>query len=150
MIKKQCERDAAFAWDVLQQAPYAVLAMSEQSGAPYCIPVSPVCCGGVIYLHCALRGRKLDLLKDNPRICLTAVAQYTVDSPGYTMHYASAVVQGQAHLVEDSREFQEALYQISRHYSGADLDKFDEMMAHYGKAARVIRIDVDRITGKEN
>lgn len=150
MIKKQCERDEAFAWSVLEQAPYAVLAMSDRTGEPYCIPVSPVRHGNAVYFHCALRGRKLDLLRENPRVSMTAVSRWTVDSPGYTMHYASAVLQGRACLVEDDGEFRDALHWISARYSGADLDKFDAMMEHYGKATRVIRVDVDSITGKEN
>ena len=95
-------------------------------------------------------GKKLELLKKNPRAALTAVSDWVVDSPEYTMRYSSAVAQGTARIVEDEEEKRRALYWLSERYSRADLDKFDAMMAKYAKAARIVRIDVDEITGKQN
>ena len=150
MIKKQCERSDAFAWDVVDRAPYAVLALSDTDGTPYCVPISPVRRGKAVYFHCAAVGKKLELLKKNPRAALTAVSDWVVDSPEYTMRYSSAVAQGTARIVEDAEEKRRALYWLSERYSRADLDKFDAMMAKYAKAARIVRIDVDEITGKQN
>ena len=51
--------------------------------------------------------------------------------------------------MEDDAERIRALRCISEKYSGADMDKFDAMVEKYAKAAHVIRIDVEQITGKE-
>ena len=56
MIKKELERDEAFAWEVLDTAPYAVLAMADGKGEPYCVPMSPARDGRTVYLHCARPG----------------------------------------------------------------------------------------------
>ena len=40
MCRKDKERDAAFAWQVLRDATYATLAMTDSDGAPYCVPVN--------------------------------------------------------------------------------------------------------------
>lgn len=53
MIKKELERDEAFAWEVLDTAPYAVLAMADGKGEPYCVPMSPS--AGWTYSLSALR-----------------------------------------------------------------------------------------------
>ena len=149
MIKKELERDEAFAWEVLDTAPYAVLAMADGKGEPYCVPMSPARDGRTVYLHCDRVGEKLSLLKHNPKVALTAVSYYKAVSAEYTMSYASAVLRGQASIVEDDAERIRALRCISEKYSGADMDKFDAMVEKYAKAAHVIRIDVEQITGKE-
>lgn len=149
MIRKDLERDAAFAWDVLDRAPYAVLALADEHGAPYCIPVSPAREGSTVYIHCAGIGQKLDCLRANPHVAMTAVCACCPVSAEYTMSYASMALQGKAVLVEKEEEKTLALRRISEKYAAADLDKFETVMEHYAGAARVIRIDVERITGKE-
>ena len=114
-----------------------------------CVPMSPARDGRTVYLHCARVGEKLSLLKHNPKVALTAVSYYKAVSAEYTMSYASAVLRGQASIVEDDAERIRALRCISEKYSGADMDKFDAMVEKYAKAAHVIRIDVEQITGKE-
>ncbi|MFR4878489.1 MAG: hypothetical protein ACLUBZ_16560 [Ruthenibacterium lactatiformans] len=49
MINKELERDEAFAWEVLDTAPYAVLAMANGKGEPYCVPMSPARDGRKVY-----------------------------------------------------------------------------------------------------
>ena len=63
MIKKQCERSDAFAWDVVDRAPYAVLALSDTDGTPYCVPISPVRRGKAVYFHYKTIDKKMKLLK---------------------------------------------------------------------------------------
>ena len=80
---------------------------------------------------------------------MTAVCACHPVSAEYTMSYASMALQGKAVLVEDEEEKTIALRRISEKYAAADLDKFETMMEHYAGAVRVIRIDVDHVTGKE-
>ena len=62
MRRKDRERDAAFAWEVFDKAPYAVLSMRDgESG--YGVPLSPARIGERVYFHCALEGKKLDCLE---------------------------------------------------------------------------------------
>ena len=42
MLRKDRERDAAFAWEVFQKAPYATLSLTDEVGKPYAIPISTV------------------------------------------------------------------------------------------------------------
>lgn len=149
MLKKKWERSEAFAWEVLEHAPYGVLALADEMGAPYCIPVSPAVDHGHIYLHCARIGLKMEILKKNPKAALTAVSYYKAVSEKYTMSYASAVARGTMHIVEDDEERVHALRCISERYSRQDLDKFDAMMEQYEKAVHVLRMDVEELTGKE-
>ena len=53
MLRKDRERDAAFAWEVFQKAPYATLSLTDEAGKPYAIPISPVVDEAyhVVYFH---------------------------------------------------------------------------------------------------
>ena len=77
MRRKDKERDAAFAWQVLRDATYATLAMTDSDGAPYCVPVNHVAdeAGNAVYFHCAGAGRKWDILTKEPPVCLSAVSR---------------------------------------------------------------------------
>ena len=76
MLRKDRERDAAFAWEVFQKAPYATLSLTDEVGKPYAIPISPVVDEAyhVVYFHCAGHGEKWELLAKNPPVCLSAVS----------------------------------------------------------------------------
>ena len=82
MRRKDKERDAAFAWQVLRDATYATLAMTDSDGAPYCVPVNHVADeqGNAVYFHCAGAGRKWDILTKEPPVCLSAVSKAELDS----------------------------------------------------------------------
>ena len=60
MRRKDKERDAAFAWQVMAEAPYATLSLVDGEGRPYAVPVSQAAwpAGKCIYFHCALAGKK--------------------------------------------------------------------------------------------
>ena len=68
MRRKDKERDAAFAWQVLRDAAYSVLAMTDADGTPYCVPVNHIADPehNAVYFHCAGAGRKWTILEKEP------------------------------------------------------------------------------------
>ena len=62
-------------FNILQRCDTAQLGMCD-ADAPYVVPVSfgAAMRNGtpVVYFHCAKQGKKLDLLRENPAVCLTA------------------------------------------------------------------------------
>lgn len=149
MNRKEWERDETFAWQVFDEAPYAVLALADGAGMPYCVAVSPAREERTVYFHCARVGMKLELLAQNPQVAMTAVSRHRSIQPKYTMSYASAVLRGRAAVVTDRAEKALALRRISERYAPEALEQFDGVMARYEKAVQVVRIDVEEITGKE-
>ena len=77
MRRKDKERDAAFAWQVLRDAAYSMLAMTDADGTPYCVPVNHIADPehNAVYFHCAGAGRKWTILEKEPPVCLTAVSR---------------------------------------------------------------------------
>ena len=106
MLRKDRERDAAFAWEVFQKAPYATLSLTDEVEKPYAIPISPVVDEAyhVVYFHCAGHGEKWELLAKNPAVCLSAVSYAAAIPNEFSMAYASAVLHGLADVVTDAAE----------------------------------------------
>ncbi len=151
MNRKERLRDADFAWAVLEQAPYAVLALSDKAGTPYCIPVSPVADReyGVIYIHCAKVGKKLEMLRENPKTCLSAVSKSRSIPREFEMSFDSAVFTGTVEEVTDEGEKVKALLLLGTHYDPTGMDRFEEVLEKYLPATCVLRITPAEITGKQ-
>lgn len=150
MLKKDRERSADFAWTVLEQAPYAVLAMSD-GAQPYCIPVTPGACRekGVVYIHCARVGKKREVLAKNARVCLTAVSRAASVEREFTMAFDSAVATGVVEEVEDREEKVAAMRILCERYDPKGMDLFDDVISRCLGGTCVLRIRVEEITGKQ-
>ena len=95
-------QDRDFCLSVIDRCTHGVAALTTGEDIPYCLPLSFVRVGNSLYFHCAREGRKVELLKRCPRICITFVAQ---DDPNfeapnnYTTYFQSAIVTGTVVLV---------------------------------------------------
>ena len=134
---------------ILNAAPVCRLGMAD-SGEPY---VVPLCFGyeaGSLYIHSATEGEKIAILRKNPRVCvevdLTAGPIPSEEPCSWEMHYKSVICRGNAVFLTGSDEKRKALCCILRHY-GASPDPFTE--DSLAKVC-VIRIDIDRMTGKKH
>lgn len=146
MRRKDRERDAAFAWEVFDRAPYALLSIWDGEGG-YGVPVSPARIGETVYFHCAREGKKLDCLAKWPQASLAAVTDVGPDYFG--CNYRSAILRGEVSLVGDEAEKIEALRAISRRYCPEDMADFDAYLSPRLRSTVVCRMDVRSVTGKE-
>ena len=92
MRRKECERDAAFAWEVLKNSIYSTVSMVCPDGTPYATPVNII--GdevyNALYFHCAGAGERWELLKNGAPVCVTAVSTATLLPNQFTTAYRCA------------------------------------------------------------
>jgi len=116
---------------------------------PYIIPLSFGYEDKVIYLHSALEGKKISMLKENPRCCFEVDQCDNIvrgERPcAWGMRYRSVIGFGRACFVEDCEEKKKGLSCIMRHYSDETYRFSDEDIRN----VCVIRIDIDSMTGKK-
>ena len=116
--------------DILLQCKTCHLAMVDE-GVPYVVPLSygyRFLDGRVLelYLHSALQGRKLDILRRNAAVCFEMsfegepVRAETACEFGY--YFASVIGFGEAVFIEDEAEKCAALSAIVRHQAGQDVE----------------------------
>ena len=148
MRKTERERDAAFAWQVFRDAVYATLSLATTDGKPYAVPVNAVTDGKAFYFHCGKEGEKMDILKQNPAVCLSAVSYAAIVPEQLTTLYRSAVVKGNAQIVTDNAEKAYALRLITEFYAPEQVAMLDTQ-GSCAQRAQIVKIVPAEITGKE-
>ena len=102
----------------------------------------------VMYLHSAVRGKKLDILTANPKVVF-AIDCDVVPFDGvlpcqYGMTYSSVMGKGLARIVEDVEEKKKAMSILMKTQTGKDFSFVDRLVS----MVAVIRIDVSEYTAK--
>ncbi len=102
----------------------------------------------VFYLHGARQGRKLDVIRANPKVfaeleCDIVPFEGEVACK-YGITYASVMARGEAVIVENEKEKMHALSVLMKTQTGKDFE-FNEKLV---SVVNVIRIDVEQYTAK--
>lgn len=145
MRRKSREMDAAWALDVMDRAPYITVSMTDGSGTAYAVPLSLARTDEkTFYFHCATEGKKLDILKVYPRVCLCAVTKCkpTIGPKdgSFTLEFKSAIAFGKAEIVTDRDEKKMALRAICQRFLPRHIDAFDAAVKQSISRITVVRI----------
>ena len=132
---------------ILSSGKYAVWAVDGDDEYPYAVPINYVFDGNAIYIHCARQGHKIDSIVRNPKCSMCIVEKDDVIPEEFTSYFRSVIVFGKAEIVEDESQRLNALLLLCDKYSPG-IDPTDEI-ARFLKTVCIVRIDIDRITGKE-
>jgi nitroimidazol reductase NimA-like FMN-containing flavoprotein (pyridoxamine 5'-phosphate oxidase superfamily) len=136
--------------EIIKRSSICRLAMADESGNPYVIPLCFGYRGNTVYLHSAREGRKIDILKNNPRVCVL----FDIDQevlPGkeaceWGMRFQSVIAFGTASFLEKKEEKHDALNIIMDNYSnGNEAWRYPKKAMD---AVLIIKIHVEEMTGK--
>ena len=102
-----------------------------------------------IYLHGAKRGRKIDVIKENPKVFYEMCCDITPFEGEvackYGITYASIMGRGMATLVEDVEEKKQALSLLMKAQTGKDFTFEDKLTT----VVNIIKIDTLEFTAKK-
>lgn len=102
----------------------------------------------VLYLHSAVRGRKLDMIRSNPRVFFEMdcnLEPFEGKKPcQYGLAYSSIMGRGIARIVDDVEEKMKAMSILMRTQTGKEFEFNDRLVS----IVAVIRIDVTEFTAK--
>jgi len=120
-------------------------------GEPYVVPVSFGFNGEAVFFHSAKRGKKIDMMKANPRICVQFERNVKLvtdddDACSWTFQFESVIGFGSVAELVGVAEKARGLNRIMQHYSGR-VWSFD---GPHMSATRVWRVDLDILTGKRS
>ena len=119
---------------------------------PYVVPMNYGCTWEdgrlVLYLHSALVGKKLDMIRANPKVFFEMdcdLMPFEGEKPcQYGLAYSSVMGRGTATLVEDVEEKIKAMSILMKTQTGKDFTFEDRLVS----IVAVIRIDVVEYTAK--
>ncbi len=117
---------------------------------PYVVPLSFGYQDSTVYVHGAIEGRKIDILRKNNHVCVTFVADAEIVEGGtsceWGMRYRSVVGFGRALFVEDTDDKKSGLEVIMKQYSNQPAS----IPTAAVDGTVVIKIKIDSITGKRS
>lgn len=145
MRKFEREKGARWALEVFDRAPYVTVSMTRPDGTPYGLPLSLVRKDEVtFYFHCAAEGEKLDCLRLNPVVSLSAVSRcspkFEEERMNFTEYYDSAIAVGKAEEVTDPTEKREALRLLCERFLPKHMDHFEAAVTRSIDRTFVVRI----------
>lgn len=146
-LKKQ-QADMVKVEEILKRCTNGVLSINGDNGYPYGVPLSYAYANGKIYFHCAKEGYKVDLLKADPKVTFTVVAQDNIIPEEFNTLYASVIAFGTVKLIDTPEEMKVPHAYIvdkySRGYEEAGAKYLDADMGRMYMG----EITIDHITGK--
>ena len=145
MRKASRQKSAEWALEVFDKAPFVTVSMTRPDGTPYGLPLSLVRRDKeTFYFHCAGEGEKIDCLRANPVVSLSAVSKCTPEFEeeklNFTEHYHSAVAIGRAETVTDTAEKTEALRLLCQRFLPKYMNHFEEAINRSLDRTTVIKI----------
>lgn len=151
MRRQDRAQSREFSLDLIDRCTHGVMALSTGEDIPYCLPLSFVRVGDDLYFHCAREGRKVDLLRRFPQVCVTFVGE---DRPAfvppamYTTYFQSVIVTGTASEVTRPEEKTAALRALCQKVTPDHMDGFEAAMEKSLAVTAVWKIHMEEISGK--
>ena len=148
MRRKDRQLTEAEARVILEAGEYGILAMTDEEGNPYGVPVSYAVHGDAIYFHGAMEGHKTDCLLAKPQVCFTVVGKTSVCPEAFSTNYESVIVFGTASRLEDEERKERGLRLLVKKYSPDFLREGEAYLMRAARQTAVWRIQITQITGK--
>lgn len=148
MRRKDREQSKEFGFDVIDGCQYGTAAMIDLDGSPYAVMLSLVRSGEKLYFHSAMEGKKTDILRKNPTVCVTFAKGVQPVEDKFTTLYESAVVFGRAEEVTEDSEKIEALRLLCQKLTPQNMADFDNAINRSLGRTAVWCISIDNITAK--
>lgn len=117
---------------------------------PYVVPMNYGYRDGRVFLHSATEGRKIEILRKNPNVCLEFEKDVELipaeAACSFSMKYRSVIASGKAVFLEDVEEKAKGLNVIMAQYTGKEFDFPQQAL----ERIVVIRVDLGECSGKHN
>ncbi|MCF7859366.1 MAG: pyridoxamine 5'-phosphate oxidase family protein [Candidatus Cloacimonetes bacterium] len=135
--------------EIIDQAETCWLALNGKN-KPYVVPVNFGLEDDTIYIHCAPEGKKIEMIKENPNVCLNFCIDCETMLAGspdtWTTFYKSVTAIGKAELLYNLKARQKGLNAFLKHYAGKSLEFGDADL----ERVMIIKVIIHEMTGKTN
>jgi nitroimidazol reductase NimA-like FMN-containing flavoprotein (pyridoxamine 5'-phosphate oxidase superfamily) len=147
--KEQEITDRAALESILHRATVCRLGLAV-GDEPYVVPVSFGYQDGSLYVHSSPEGKKVEMLRQNPRVCFEVDVEEELVRKGapcaWSVRYRSVIGWGRAAFLTDEEEKRRALDVIVAHYGTGS----GEYTAKALREVAVICIQIEEMVGKRS
>lgn len=142
--------DLENSYSLLHQGKVGYLALVDEKH-PYVIPLNYYVEENIIFFHCALEGRKLDIIARNPRFCF-AVSEMDEIKTGpsacdFGAYYRSVLAYGHAHIVDEEPLKSDILTKLTEKYCPPGLS-YTPVTPERASATVLVALEIEKLDGK--
>jgi len=134
---------------VLREAAVCRMGLCDE-GKPYVVPMNYGYRDGSVFLHSATEGRKIDILRRNPNVCLEFEKDVELVAAeaacSFSMKYRSVIASGKAVFLEGTEEKSFGLNAIMLQVTGREFVFPPQAL----EKIVVLRVDLEECSGKHN
>jgi nitroimidazol reductase NimA-like FMN-containing flavoprotein (pyridoxamine 5'-phosphate oxidase superfamily) len=136
--------------EIINQCDVCYMAMVDEKGLPYNLPFNFAYDEGVLYFHSAPFGKKIDILKKNPAVCVVFSTGHQLHHHdvevgcSYSMKFRSVLVHGNITFTDDIECKTLWMNKVMRKYTHRD---FKYSMPAIKNVA-CFRLVIEKMTGK--
>lgn len=142
--------DKKFIEEILSKAEICRVAMVSE-GEPYLVPVNYGFTEDAIYIHSASRGKKIDILRKNNRVCFEIDYGHEVLKDelacNWTAKYRSLIGYGSVDILTDDKEKRFGLDKIMEHYGRSQNNVYKEKNV---ENIVVLKINIEEVSMKQS
>jgi uncharacterized protein len=137
--------------NIIAQSKICYVAMVDSEGKPYNLPFNFGFDEDYIYLHSGNEGKKVDILKSNPDICIAfsnsekLAYQSAEVACSHFMRYRSALVWGSVEIIDNPAEKEKIMNKFMKHYTGRNDYKYGVPAI---RNVQVYRVSTKHMSGK--
>ncbi len=147
MRRKEKQLSNELSMEILKNAEYGMLSTISSNGYPYVTPLNFVFHNKSIYFHSAVTGHKIDNIETYDKVSFCVTRNIEILSEKFDTSYESIIIFGKAHVVEET-ERDEALLMLIHKYSKNFLEEGKKYIKKESVATKVVKIEINHITGK--
>ncbi|MCX6270248.1 MAG: pyridoxamine 5'-phosphate oxidase family protein [Bacteroidetes bacterium] len=109
--------------EIISKCVVCHVSMVDENGLPYVLPMNFGYREGVLYLHSARQGKKLDILTQRPDVCVAFSTDYVLRyqneevACSWGMKYRSVLMYGKVEFIEVEGEKIDAMNVIMKKYT---------------------------------
>ncbi|HEY4786516.1 MAG TPA: pyridoxamine 5'-phosphate oxidase family protein [Bacteroidales bacterium] len=135
---------------ILTESQLCRIAMID-GDEPYIVPLNYGYAEGVLYMHSAPQGRKMDVLSENNRVCFEIEYAHQVvkkkEPCNWTTRYRSVIGYGNIEVVTDMEEKKKGLRIIMQKYGYKGKAEYNEGSINF---VVLLQLKIEKITGKQS
>lgn len=118
---------------------------------PYIVPLNFGYKAPYFYMHCANEGRKIDIIKNNPKVCFELETDHAlIKAPkacGWTMNFKSIMGTGSIEIINEYEEKSTGLSILMDHYNPTEMAMPYDFSKLFDKTT-ILRLKAETISCK--
>ena len=139
--------------DIINQAEICRIALYDDE-YPYIVPLNfgfEEKTGLILYFHCARKGKKLDLIRQNNKVCFEIESHTKLESGNkpcnWSMRYKSVIGFGTIDIIRDESEKIRGLNILMRHYAEKEVFQYNKALL---RKTLILKLIVSHLSAKSH